>query len=872
MTVWLVRAGDKGAQEQVAIERGAAVIDWDELGDVSGVDSREEFERRYREAYPTESGNALANRMRQVWSFVKEIQVGDLVVLPLKTISKTVAIGHVTGPYEYRLDFPEHARSTHPVEWIRTDIPRDDLDIDLLHSLGALPTVCRIERNDAQARLEAVAGGAPDPGSPEPLQTDQLDRRSADSARRVIESIYPDEDLRLRVLGLLVELIGQANQAGPNCWELTLRHKGFLLNVGPAWSFSGNAAEIDLLLDSTKLKNIRAQLEEIADVRPGNLKRLHNELEVRVPVDRLAELQESPLYEDVKAAQVSMIQAAGRKVTYSRWSKAHSEGLVQYLRDSLGVDLPDPEYASRDVDRQRPIDLRSAFEAYRQRPGQSLSLSIRRMRARQIRELLSDPGTITPEAFNREVWDRITAVELDGQDVKGEIEGALNLDAARIAQFENAILQGRLQYHGNSVWGSASRVYAPMIKDPEQKLANVRQAAGILNNSSLTPRDKALRVWSIPGFGANISTGLVMLFHPEDFGLFNQKTAGALKKIGREPGPIQQASLDQFEDMLTELKDELGATDFLELDEFLEQLNRTWAPGPIADILPPLGEPSRAPSYSLEQISQATSIDVDELERWTWAIQRKGQAILYGPPGTGKTYVAQLLARHLTDDDPSRVQLIQFHPAYAYEDFMQGIRPRTTGGERLSYVQAPGRFLQFCQAAAERDGTFVLIIDEINRANLPEVFGELMYLLEYRDREVPLAGGTTFRIPHNVQIIGTMNTADRSIALVDFALRRRFAFLRLAPKYDVLQRFHQDNGVSVTALIDVLEDVNRAIDDPNYELGVSFFLTPDLAIHLEDIWQMEIYPYLEEFFVNKPDQAHRFRWSEVSGRVLSTEA
>ena len=109
-------------------------------------------------------------------------------------------------------------------------------------------------------------------------------------------------------------------------------------------------------------------------------------------------------------------------------------------------------------------------------------------------------------------------------------------------------------------------------------------------------------------------------------------------------------------------------------------------------------------------------------------LQRKGQIVLYGPPGTGKTFLARKLAAYLTNGDDSRQDLVQFHPVYAYEDFVEGIRPKTSAGQ-LSYDLVPGRFRQFCDRARQRpDDIFVLIIDEINRANLSRVFGELMYL------------------------------------------------------------------------------------------------------------------------------------------------
>jgi len=180
----------------------------------------------------------------------------------------------------------------------------------------------------------------------------------------------------------------------------------------------------------------------------------------------------------------------------------------------------------------------------------------------------------------------------------------------------------------------------------------------------------------------------------------------------------------------------------------------------------------------------------------------------------------------------------------------------------------PGRFLEFCRKAKKREGTCALIIDEINRANLARVFGELMYLLEYRDREIPLAGGGVLRIPANVRIIGTMNTADRSIALVDHALRRRFAFLALYPNYAVLRHYHEKTGCEISSLINVLRQLNRQIEDPHYQVGITFFLRMDLAEQIEDIWRMEIEPYLEEYFFDQPDKADAFRWDEVKKDII----
>jgi 5-methylcytosine-specific restriction protein B len=276
------------------------------------------------------------------------------------------------------------------------------------------------------------------------------------------------------------------------------------------------------------------------------------------------------------------------------------------------------------------------------------------------------------------------------------------------------------------------------------------------------------------------------------------------------------------------------------------------------------------PVYTIAQCAEKTYFDESMLTRWVRAIERKKQAILYGPPGTGKTYLAEHLAKHLIGGGDGFSEVMQFHPAYAYEDFIQGLRPDPDADGGLRFNRVPGRFLDFCRRARTREGRCVLIIDEINRANLSRVFGELMYLLEYRDRDVPLAAGGRFDIPRNVRIIGTMNTADRSIALVDHALRRRFAFLALYPDYDILRRYHSSHqtGFDVEPLIQILKRLNREIDNRHYAVGITFFLLPELSRHIADIWQMEIEPYLEEYFFDQPAKVEKFRWSEIGEKVL----
>ncbi|WP_199426656.1 restriction endonuclease [Thermaerobacillus caldiproteolyticus] len=157
MAVWLVRAGRNGEQQEAALENGVAVIGWNELPDLSNIQTREQLKKLFNKVYPKATENEAANKVGQIWAFIHRIQVGDLVALPLKYRS-AIAIGKVVGTYQYRTDIAANIRHTIPVEWIRTDIPRTAFDQDLLYSLGAFMTVCQIKRNNAEERIRKIVG------------------------------------------------------------------------------------------------------------------------------------------------------------------------------------------------------------------------------------------------------------------------------------------------------------------------------------------------------------------------------------------------------------------------------------------------------------------------------------------------------------------------------------------------------------------------------------------------------------------------------------------------------------------------------------------------------------------------------------------
>ncbi len=307
--------------------------------------------------------------------------------------------------------------------------------------------------------------------------------------------------------------------------------------------------------------------------------------------------------------------------------------------------------------------------------------------------------------------------------------------------------------------------------------------------------------------------------------------------------------------------------------------DHTSSPARIQESSPPYAvaagsQGGSLPPLSITQIATESGFSETQLTQWIEAIERKGQAIFYGPPGTGKSYIAAQLALNLAGGSDGFVERVQFHPSYAYEDFVQGIRPVTEVDGGLTYRLTPGLFLRFCAEAARRSGRCVLLVDEINRADLARVFGEVMQLLEYRDQPLALAAGGYLRIPANVRILGTMNTADRSIALVDAALRRRFAFLALYPDYDLLRYFHRRHVTDfpVDRLVAVLRRLNRQIGDADYTLGITFFLRTDLSTTLPAIWQTEVEPYLEAYFFDRVEQVTPFRWSALREEILGNQS
>jgi MoxR-like ATPase len=327
-----------------------------------------------------------------------------------------------------------------------------------------------------------------------------------------------------------------------------------------------------------------------------------------------------------------------------------------------------------------------------------------------------------------------------------------------------------------------------------------------------------------------------------------------LGEIGESTGDLDE---DLFRIVLALQQSETGPIDFYS-DDFLPKWRGLAIQEPTMDPLPQEPKPAIGEEFrpATSELSQRLHIDEDWLQKQLDLIARRRQVILYGPPGTGKTYVALALAEHVAGDT-KYTELVQFHPSYSYEDFFQGYRPVTTESGALSYELKDGPLRRIVdQAVRNPEFKYVLVIDEINRGNLAKIFGELYFLLEYRNRRMKLQysrhDDDFFELPSNLFIIGTMNTSDRSIALLDAAMRRRFSFIELHPeKYpvkQVLERWLTHHGLEAEPAR-LLQSLNQRIGESEFKIGPSYLMPRHLAFEpgqLEEIWEYDILPLLAE--------------------------
>lgn len=279
------------------------------------------------------------------------------------------------------------------------------------------------------------------------------------------------------------------------------------------------------------------------------------------------------------------------------------------------------------------------------------------------------------------------------------------------------------------------------------------------------------------------------------------------------------------------------------------------------------------PPFTVETFLSDVFIEKKELVRLISLLENKKNLILKGAPGVGKTYIAKRLAYAMMEEiDDTRVQMVQFHQSYSYEDFIEGFRPKAEGD---GFELKQGPFVKFARKAArDPERPYFFVIDEINRGNMSKIFGELMMLIEADKRGDQinlLYSNDKFSVPPNLYIIGMMNTADRSLALLDYALRRRFSFFEIKPAFQN-DTFHSyvnelDNPEALTRVVDEIKSLNNQITEElgtGFQIGHSYFVGDaykvDTANRLEEVIEYEIIPQLFEYWFDNEQKAND--WAE----------
>ena len=321
------------------------------------------------------------------------------------------------------------------------------------------------------------------------------------------------------------------------------------------------------------------------------------------------------------------------------------------------------------------------------------------------------------------------------------------------------------------------------------------------------------------------------------------------------------------------------ADQYLPNDPYGKMCFLYWIMSNIDDGLGPIDAPPI--DQQLEEVAELLYVEPSFVTEIYGLLQKTRQVIFFGPPGTGKTLFAQRIAEVIAPDEEQRL-LVQFHPSTSYEDFVEGYRPQQRDDGQIGYELQPGPLRRLALAAADDpEHIYVLVIDEINRANLPKVLGELLFLLEYRNESVrPLyRPDEPFSLPENLWIIGTMNTADRSIALVDAALRRRFQFIEFVPDPEnknpisnVLRNWVEQKQ-QLPILPEIVDSVNnrlsKELGGSHLALGPSYFMKDGIDEKmLREIWKYQITPLIDDLFFGEPTQQAKFAfdgiWDELN--------
>lgn len=678
-----------------------------------------------------------------------------------------------------------------------------------------------------------------------------VDREDQATAADVVEHLLPRPAVRLAVLTVLAELIAHAHTRGDRKWAITLFDQLVRLNVGAVHVGVLLPEVLFLLADPRKVDDqTRAALGSRVAMTL-ELRLAGPALELYLPAEEVEQW-----WPTLREASLAFVDAAASRDT-SFWP-SHSPGFLAYLEHALGRSLPHP--AERRAE-DEPLDVAAVVaRARRDLPGDRLDARERALaEARTLvethrRSLSADDLVRLMRLFNTDRERKRDRVTRFGQAMGGHARNRI-VERADVAN-----------HWIDTLWACDG---------------DAQVAAAMERLRSDSP---------LPFAGLSFPA---MLLHCKDPQRYFPAQSGMLasgygKLVGTVPvdGPTYVKTCEGLRALVAEHDIPVVGLDVVAyFAVHPEHLDGASSPEPktmLEDFAAPserqgdAGSPANHTGYTREQFLLDTLFEDDELAELERYLADKPQLVLYGPPGTGKTWIAERLARLLTGGDTERIEVVQFHPSYGYEDFIEGIRP-TPVGDRMTYPVKPGVFREFCERAGKSPGKHVLVIDEINRGNLPRIFGELLFGLERRGSPVRLSQSREqLAVPPNLVVLGTMNTADQSIALIDMALRRRFHFHRLEPDPEGLDRWLQREVPRMKAVASLLRALNDELRKHGVSrdrwVGHSHFMRPGLDEDtLQLIWRGSITPLVEELFHGRDELIDAFDYGTFAAPRLGAK-
>lgn len=839
--VWVVRAGPGGTDSDAAYEGGLVGIGWPEIPDTPAIADENELRRIIAETYPNEPVNRRSKWFGQLRAFLFTIDIGDLVLLP-SAGGEVLHVGEVASEPQIPQTATASLHTVRRVRWIG-DIERQGLSDDLRNSLQSIMTVFELKRGGAEGRVRVLLAHGSDPG-PTVAEVEGQEGTARFAQRRTFEQVHA----LARVLSDEVEPITPMDALErtkqylpPRPDELTLNNSGrerFSFNLrwwtvdlskigwmykgakGGQWSITdaGRQALVDYPDAQTFGAEMHRQYRDVMAAEKEDAKLARREETVRRIVARI------PVGNWTSFTEVESIVnwTSSSIASYIRSNEV--QGWHRVLR-SDGVPTTDDR-----SDIQRELLIEDGLDFDVRAPAASKLSEI------DLRDLLNE------ELVEQRAWlvkgssvsgHNVVPIWLSDNFVSVPATGLAHLDSTAhrdtVVKAVNAAFAGRASDYRRRKIEEYDRFLRLMQTDD----LVVTTAGGSLYVGRIMGEPE----WVKPADGSPTRLRRKVSWSGnEDEGIAFEDLPQPL------PGRLQTPEdVADFTDVLTTVQKIL--------DESVDPVV------PIRTTDPDLREPT-------DVFADALNMPQEWLSRVVQLLRRRKQIIFYGPPGTGKTYIAQELAEYLTDE-PSNVQLVQFHPSYAYEDFIQGYRPELAATDQVVFALRQGPLMKIAEQARDDSSTpYFLIIDEINRANLAKVFGELYFLLEYRKRRINTlysdGSDSQFSLPDNLFIIGTMNTADRSIALVDAAMRRRFAFLSLHPEEEhvagMLREWLEENHSEHLYVADLLAVLNSELGSHDYAIGPSYFMRDWMYTDqdgLNEIWETDILPLLEELHIGE---------------------